>query len=399
MIRVIKLLIKKFILVTILALFSCNKLAERNIDDQRLEFNIENLISEKGNVINYTDLFTAFKIIPLESSDKSIFSKIDELKILKDTIFVFDYSTKSIYLFSTKGDYINKIKRIGKGPGEYIYIFDIDIDIVGGSIFIYVLSARKILIYNSKGDFLSSISLPYYFTNLCSYSNGFYLFRNYPDRISEDQYLIYFIDNKGKVLFKTLEYNEIIHGPGTVNFFMGGNFYKTDKDVKVHSMFSNCIFSLNQNKINPFIILTSKKHFLSQKDLDNATIDYRRIDFSKILYNEKLYSIFNYSENNNLAHFKFSIGLKQYKAFYKFKTKEFICSHKLNDDLTFINPTLFRIDQSKFIAFISLEQISKFKQIVKEGKLRMDDSERERIINTSDYSNPIIIIYDLKEKL
>jgi hypothetical protein len=388
--------IMKKIIFIILLLSSCSYDKTIYTDNQIHEFNIDDIISEKRNDINFADLFTGFKIIPLEFSDNSIFSKIDELKIINDTIFILDKtSTKSIYLFSKSGEYINKINRIGRGPGEYIDIYDVAIDIVDGSILIFVLSFKKILIYNSKGNFLTSINLPYIFHNICSYSKGLYLFRDYPDRTSKDQYLIYFIDYQGKVLQKALDYKEIFQGDRTSHWFMGGNFYKTDKDVKVHIMYSNCIFSLNQNKICPYIILNSKNHSLSQNDLDLAVKD-NRFDLSKLIYNEKLRYIFNYSENDNLAHFKFSVGLKQYKAFYNFNTKEFIFSDKLNDDLTFINPTLYQINQKKFITFINPEKISEFKLNIRERNLGIDDSERERLLNISDYSNPIIIVYDLK---
>ena len=95
----------KHIIFVILILSFCSHDKTKYAVNPILEFNIDGLISGKRNDINFTDLFTGFKIIPLEFSDNSIFSKIDELKIINDTIFILDKtSTKSIYLFSKSGE-------------------------------------------------------------------------------------------------------------------------------------------------------------------------------------------------------------------------------------------------------------------------------------------------------
>ena len=58
-------------------------------------------------------------IIPLETSDHCLISKIDKIEIADNCIYIQDNLAQSIYIFDMEGKYINKINRRGQGPGEY----------------------------------------------------------------------------------------------------------------------------------------------------------------------------------------------------------------------------------------------------------------------------------------
>ncbi|MDR0605860.1 MAG: 6-bladed beta-propeller [Bacteroidales bacterium] len=60
-----------------------------------------------------------FSIIPLETTDDCLISKIDKIEIKNDRIYIMDRLAQSVYVFDMGGKYLNKICNRGQGPGEY----------------------------------------------------------------------------------------------------------------------------------------------------------------------------------------------------------------------------------------------------------------------------------------
>ena len=59
------------------------------------------LISNENKPIYFSELFSDFHIIPLETKEECLINQIDNIKLINDTICILDrYPTKSIFLFS-----------------------------------------------------------------------------------------------------------------------------------------------------------------------------------------------------------------------------------------------------------------------------------------------------------
>ena len=86
------------------------------------------------------------KFIQLETNDESIIGRIDKVITHKNRIFILDKElSKSIYIFTAKGRYLNKIAKIGQGPGEYIALDDITL--TGNEIVILDIDQEKLIYY------------------------------------------------------------------------------------------------------------------------------------------------------------------------------------------------------------------------------------------------------------
>jgi hypothetical protein len=72
---------------------------------------------EKYDMKDITD--GTFSIIPLETTDDCLISKIDKIEIKNNRIYVMDQLAQSVYVFDMDGKYLNKIHKRGQGPGEY----------------------------------------------------------------------------------------------------------------------------------------------------------------------------------------------------------------------------------------------------------------------------------------
>lgn len=64
-----------------------------------------------------------------------------------------------IKLFSREGKYLNDIGKIGRGPGEYKSVYDMQIDEANGLIYILPWQSSYLYVYNLQGDFIKPIQL------------------------------------------------------------------------------------------------------------------------------------------------------------------------------------------------------------------------------------------------
>lgn len=69
----------------------------------------------------------SFSIIPLETTENSVIAAIDKIEIVNDSIYILDLLSKAVYIFDMKGNYIDKLFKLGNGPGEYVGITDMTV--------------------------------------------------------------------------------------------------------------------------------------------------------------------------------------------------------------------------------------------------------------------------------
>ncbi|MCC5930581.1 MAG: 6-bladed beta-propeller [Cyclobacteriaceae bacterium] len=143
-------------LLAIALLFSCDLKKTKfpsSKSENILYFDISqtNRSNETISLSTFTD---GINYVFLETSEESILGKI--LKIIKRNDLIFILSNESIYIFNNSGILINKIKKIGKGPGEYNIIKDFDVNSLGNKIAIQ--SWNKVLIFSSSGDMINELN-------------------------------------------------------------------------------------------------------------------------------------------------------------------------------------------------------------------------------------------------
>ncbi len=109
--------------------------------------------------ISISDIFESIELIPLETSRTSLIKDIEKIRFFEDKCYVFDKSQAVLFIFDYQGKYLDKIDKIGKGPGEYSYIYDFYLDTIHKKI--EMLSPfGTILYYNFDGIFEKQVKLP-----------------------------------------------------------------------------------------------------------------------------------------------------------------------------------------------------------------------------------------------
>ncbi|HPT21577.1 MAG TPA: 6-bladed beta-propeller [Bacteroidales bacterium] len=362
--------------------------------NEAIQIDIDNIISNEPLV--FSDVFSGFHIIRLETHEDCVINQINNIKIIRDTIYIFDKNAKSVFIFSNKGKSINKISRIGRGPGEFIQPSDFDVK--GNAVLIFDYSTKKLCAYDKKGNFIYDLNLKDRFSSFITTDDNVFAYKPFPagDTGTKDDYLLNQYNNSGKIIWKAVKYSDFLHGIKVIQSLDGGNFFMTENDIKFYMNYCTTIFSINNQSVKPYIVLNSEKHKLTKEDMKNYKMDEPMTLFSA--NPDKLSKISGYSENDSMAFLKFQIGISEYYTFIHFRTRKILCCSRYNDDLTYIYPNLFQINNNQLIAYVHPRRVSAFRELVATGKVKIDDNLKDELLEASDFDNPVLILYDLREK-
>jgi hypothetical protein len=146
---------KVLILIYISILIACK---QKNVIDDNAE-TIKFSFTENPS---YEKVFTKTTIIPLETKDNCLISKISQMEIKDDKIFILDCKLNSLYVFNINGKFLNRIGNIGKGPGEYIrprYFF---LDKREKLVKVFDAPMTKLMSFDYTGKFVKEIRLKKY---------------------------------------------------------------------------------------------------------------------------------------------------------------------------------------------------------------------------------------------
>lgn len=129
-------------------LFSCVDKKE-NIEIIHLDEAMDNVVSIDLNVL--TD---SIRYVPLETNDNCLISEIRKVELVDSLLFVRN-KRDDLYVFNLNGDFLNTIGEPGKGPGEYIRLWDFFIDKTKNRVAIFDQPQAKIIEYSYDGEFLN----------------------------------------------------------------------------------------------------------------------------------------------------------------------------------------------------------------------------------------------------
>ncbi len=100
------------------------------------------------------------KPVFLETTSESALSMISKVVLWNGRIFVSDNRYDKICVFDTAGKFLWNIRRVGRGPGEYIGMTDFVIDPDREELIIYADKPYKLIHCGVQGDFRYESRLP-----------------------------------------------------------------------------------------------------------------------------------------------------------------------------------------------------------------------------------------------
>lgn len=113
------------------------------------------------NFILIDQIVDRCSFVRLTSEQPSLIGKIDQLILCDSFIVVVDkHIAKSIFVFNHEGKFLNRISRLGNGPGEYLLINHVAINDNNQVCILDNIKAR-VTLFDISGKFISSQDLPF----------------------------------------------------------------------------------------------------------------------------------------------------------------------------------------------------------------------------------------------
>jgi hypothetical protein len=242
--------------------FSC---ARSGVDKQNIsDFSILkiDLFSEpRQKLTSLSQIASGIEYIPLSTSKEAIIKFIDKIRISGRKIYLKVNATE-LMCFSKEGQYLFKLDKKGRGPGEYTSITDCDISTDGKSL--VILSKDKIHWYGiTESAFIYSNSItlqqpaPLYISFIPGTHN---LLLSIPPWMGTEEALNILIDKNGDTL--VLKNNSYKYEKSeSINSFSTNDAiqYVADSQVYFKEVWSDTVFSVNKESdiFQPALIFDS----------------------------------------------------------------------------------------------------------------------------------------------
>lgn len=115
-----------------------------------------NLPKTEENKLRVSEFADTVVYIPLETNSNSLLRRVRQIQIINNHILVNDGN--KLLLFSMDGKFVRQIGKKGKGPGEYLIIFDFGV--ISDTIFISSTGKRSLIKYSINGEFIEEVLTP-----------------------------------------------------------------------------------------------------------------------------------------------------------------------------------------------------------------------------------------------
>lgn len=251
----------------------CSSNRNSNVSDEN-EINREAVqkihLPDAGETILKASYFAdTVEYIPLETTKESLIKGIKDLW-MNDSIILVSCWQNGLQLFRRDGQFLRKIGKKGKGPGEYLSIFSIEI--VRDTIYVSSTGKRGFLRYKLDGSYCDEIkfnSQPVFFSTTI------------------DHKIVQYDYQKGKALV----YNKGFQNPDTIileydvtkgryqyvttNHFLT-YFQKTSSGLLFNNYRNDTIWSIKGNEKKPAYILDLKDKLPYEKQIEFCKGDFMR---------------------------------------------------------------------------------------------------------------------------
>ena len=156
--------INKLLLIVLFWFYCSNIIFGKEAIIGKIKENSNQMVLNISNLelveMNYSDFFSEVEFVPLETTKNSMIGEIFTVRMYADTLFVFDQNiAKTLFLFTRDGKFIRKIGNLGKGPGEYIYPTDFNVNLKNRTVSFLARNSNKIIFHNFEGEHIKDIKL------------------------------------------------------------------------------------------------------------------------------------------------------------------------------------------------------------------------------------------------
>jgi hypothetical protein len=345
---------------------------------------------------NTTDIFELVEFIPLETKTECI-TEIQHTVVTQSEIFMFSKAQGCILKFDREGNFLGKIGRKGRGPGEFGCPIP-GIQYFNNNIYIFDWTSKKIIKYSTDGKRFHEIFLdekPGFLSSDVLDENCFLLANLYPfSNKSGPFYELLSYNAKGNLIYKFPLNSNIANPKNSMYPFL---FWHFNNNVYYKSTYCDTAFKiLSPTKSVAAYILSPGKYRYESKGLLSSEVSPKDIVIHNIQETPR-YLIINYFNN----------GVK--RAVYDKITGTLFGINALKEpdensinECVFLWPFSFSRFESKvpgeYVTFIEPSvltglDINNLK--IKSGFIKSELIKLQRKVNEND--NPVVVIMKEKE--
>lgn len=375
------------ILIISLLVFSCKnwntKFAESDLSAFIVDFG-----KSTPKEIGLKEIAKSVRYIKLELKPECTIGSITELSATKDYFFLVNKEDHEIYQFTRTGEFVRKIGKAGRGPGEYPALIDLTFDESKGRIFVLTDFLRKILIYDYNGTYLNSINIPDRFAQSIDYIDSGIIAIQSGSTINT-LVSTEIINEQGKSLvqFRSRIYKNISPNPDGKLYNL---VYRYKNDFYVKEFKNDTVYKMTANGLLPYFVVNLGKF---KPPLECAEPEWYRY-----------YIIYRILETDNFIFILFAYNSNGCVARYNKSTKELLVNIPHNNEQTGIkndfdngpnffltlHPRTYKTSQQEWILPLSpVELLKTLNQNWKSG-------EPENLLTQIDRNdNPVIMVIEI----
>lgn len=339
-------------------------------------------ISDCNSSIPMSTIFDSVFIIPLESKNVPLIGQMETFQYFRDYIYILDKKKESVFIFTDKGKFLREVNRKGKGPGEYTDIKFFEINPYEGSIDI-MSKTGSLYRYTSEGAFIESYSPPGDLRSASFFSN-----------LNRDTIVFYTNSEPNRLTFFSKSRKSVISKDHKLPVYDLNSsfspFYKYMGNTYLYEGFEPKRYLITNARLEEHYSIDFGENQFTTKDIPEFG--------TKKLYNEALQGeldkpfFWSNIENEDYIITTYRIKSDNCTIIIKKKSRKIISFRVLENGCIFPYGSTF--NGTYLINVVPPYRISLF--INEKLRSEFGINEKNQI---NEYSNPIIILYKLKQSL
>ena len=256
---------KAFILVFFgLILFSCDN--EKNSTIRTID-----VVASYPEIKNLSEIATDINYLPLETRPEALMRFVNNLKVTDTKYYI--NTVLELLCFDKSGKFLYKLDQQGRGPKEYVYLTDYDIN--PGKKQVMVLTSGKLIFYNENDTgFLYSKAIdlklrPGYCDFIPGQDN---VLLSFSASTGENKFQCVVINQQGDTLSKKLNYNAFKRiSKVQMGFSIDNVIIRNDETLRIKGFLTDTMFTIsNDYRFTPYMILNTADKGITTDFLANV---------------------------------------------------------------------------------------------------------------------------------
>lgn len=284
------------------------------------------------DAISIDDILTEYRFVSLEATGSSIVGDPQKVILKNDVIFVFD--GRRIFQFTTQGDFLRTLDRRGRGPQEYLGIWDFTVSTE--EIIIWDQNSKTIFRYSLDNTYINSYPIDHFAATIYLIDKDSLLFSSNYQRFDDYKFIIRDL----KTMDSITSFYPINKAQRTYRHFMGQmNYYVYKNTLLFHEPMNNYIYKIENGEFKPVYYFDIYGHSTPDAFWDQ---EYEHTGAARMTAQEKgyCYGTPTYVESDAQVFFSFFNGDKNMYCRYLKKTGESVQFERLTlfQDLPAVKP-------------------------------------------------------------